>query len=750
MNVETNICRRGRWPRDRHPGVTALIARGYKVLLLAACISAHASDLLPPMTNGVPSEYAPRRAGAEVGADRRIHITQEGLYRITHAGLLAAGITNPVGSELRLFCRTQEVALAVSANGAWTTNDFAVFYGRPHDGYWTVTNTYWLGLGGTGLRMTQRNAAPQPGWPERTSHWATVRYEPDRLFIPSYRPQDGSFDHWVSHLLTNTPALTVTAATPNRVLSETGQVSVLYWGRSATSHETRFSLNSGLVQTSAYAGQTAHATNFMFSQSTLSNGANTIRLQQLLGSVDTAWLDSFEIRYAASNRVSGGRLSFDGAPISNNYSAAPWNTNEVPWLLDITRHDRPVRLINHVVESSGATGLVRWADFAFGTNRFWLASPTTLVDVAISTPVLFRDLTNTARRADYLFISHGALTTGAYALARHRTRDGLRSLMVPIESVYDEFSYGIKDARALKQFIGYAYHHWSAPPSYALLVGDGSFDPRNNFGIGSPRDFIPVYLDVGPSEYCVQDIWFGTVDGSDMLADVAIGRFPFATHAQVTSAVAKIVGFEQAASNAVWRKRALLVADANDGLINFKGSSETNVRPHLASLGFANTPAYLDDQGGNTALNRQIVTNSINSGALFVNYFGHGTPSLWATSFSTSHVAQLTNSVWPVFTVMTCDNGAFADPTNECMAELMLERTQRAASATISASALSVHAAAEHYADGFYLHFTNAPPRTRLAAAIESAQAELWLYSPNSQELLFYNLFGDPAQVVTP
>ena len=142
--------------------------------LLCLPLMARAGDLLPPMTNGVPSEYAPRRAGAEVGADRRILITNEALYRINYAALISAGITNPVGSELRLFCRTQEIALATTSEGVWGTNDFAVFYGWPHDGYWTTTNVYWLGVGGTGLRMTSRNAAPQSSWPERTFHWRTV------------------------------------------------------------------------------------------------------------------------------------------------------------------------------------------------------------------------------------------------------------------------------------------------------------------------------------------------------------------------------------------------------------------------------------------------------------------------------------------------------------------------------------------------------------------------------------------------
>lgn len=724
-------------------------------LLVLSAQFAQADDLLPAMTDGIPSEYTSRRAGAEVGADRRISIVREGLYRITYANLLSAGITNPLGSELRLFCRTQEIALATSNEGLWSSNDYAVFFGEPHDGYWTVTNTYWLGLGGSGLRMTSRNAAPQVGFQDRTSHWATVTYAPDNIFVPTYRSTDDSFDHWIAHNLFST-ATNLSLSTPCPLAGSTATVYLALWGRTSTNnynpdHETRLSLNGVSAQTSRYDGLEFYLATNWVPQSAMSNGANTVQLRQVFGSAtDIASLEWMSIVYEASNRVSAGVLQLSGFPGTNNFAASPWNTNESPWLLDITKLARPVRLANYELGGVGATGQVRWADYATGTNSYWLASPTTLVDVAISAPILFRDFTNTDRRFDYLLITDGNLSTGAYQLAKYRARDGMKTLIVPIESVYDEFSYGIKDARAIKQFIGYAYHHWSTAPRYAVLVGDGSFDPRNNWGIASPRDPIPVYLSAAPFEYCAQDNWFGTVDGSDFLPDVQIGRFPFTTQGQMTSAVAKIIGFENAATNASWRKKALLVADDNDGINNFKAASELDVKPHLTSLSFTLTTSYLDDQAGQTAINRAVVTNTINSGVWAVNYFGHGGPSLWGTGFDTGHVAQLQNTTWPFFTVMTCENGAFANPTNECMAEVILERNQRGASATLSASALSLQSAAEHYADGFYSHFSNNVPRLRIGDAISSGLLELWSFSPGSQELLFYNLFGDPAQVVRP
>lgn len=718
---------------------------------------ARADDLLPPMTLGIPAEFAPRRAGADVGADRQILVSQEGLYRITFSALAAAGISNPVGSQLRLFCRTQEIALAVSSEGLWSTNDYAVFYGWPHGGNWSITNVYWLGIGGTGLRMSFRNATPQPGWPERTTHWRTARYGPDRLFIPTYRPQDGGFDHWVAHLLTNMSSVTITVATPHRVLSQTGSVSLLYWGRSATNHATRFTINSGLVQTSSYAGQSSYTTNFLYPQTVLSNGANTIRFQQLLGDSDSAWVDWMELMYVASNVPIAGELAMEGMPISNNYVVSPWNTNEVPWLLDITKRGRPVLLTNFALQSSGSTGLIRWADFAFETNRFWIGSPTTLIDAVVSPPVLFSGFTSAARQADYLFITHPTLATGAYQLAKHRARDGMRTLIVPIDSVYNEFSYGIKDARAIKQFIGYAYHHWAAPPPrYVLLVGDGNFDPFNNYGVTNNTDLIPVWMGPAAFDYSAQDGWFATVDGSDYLRDVQIGRLPFSTHALVTGAITRLMSYENASTNATWRGKALYVADTNGPPNNFQTISDTHILTNLLKAGIAtNTRAYFN--GANSAAVLNTMTNVINgtnpNGPVFsVSYFGHGWNNDWAVGFNNGHVATMNNpGSQPIFTVWTCANGAFANPTNQSMAERLMERPfNRGASAVLSASALSVNEAARTLADGFFRSFTNAPPRHRLGDAIDAGCLNLFGFSTNSEELLFYNLFGDPAQVVRP
>jgi hypothetical protein len=76
-------------------------------------------------------------------------------------------------------------------------------------------------------------------------------------------------------------------------------------------------------------------------------------------------------------------------------------------------------------------------------------------------------------------------------LRQLRESQGLRVALIDIEDLYDEFSFGNKSPRAIKDFLASAKARWSRAPRFVLLVGDASFDPRNY--LGSRRDGLCAY-----------------------------------------------------------------------------------------------------------------------------------------------------------------------------------------------------------------------------------------------------------------
>jgi hypothetical protein len=52
----------------------------------------------------------------------------------------------------------------------------------------------------------------------------------------------------------------------------------------------------------------------------------------------------------------------------------------------------------------------------------------------------------------------------------------LKTRIFTTEQIYNEFSGGILDATAIRDFLKYAYENWNQKPVYVLLLGDGHFD----------------------------------------------------------------------------------------------------------------------------------------------------------------------------------------------------------------------------------------------------------------------------------
>ena len=158
---------------------------------------------------------------------------------------------------------------------------------------------------------------------------------------------------------------------------------------------------------------------------------------------------------------------------------------------------------------------------------------------------------------------------------RQNDRHGWIYRYVDVQQIYDQFSGGMKDPAALRQFL---YHYFLAHDLRAvLLVGDGNENAREA-GPSASRDLIPPSVHSGgydPYELLASDKWFVLYDliddGFDILLnypnrvnkgpDVLIGRWPVNDSAELNSMVSKVLAYEAPTSAETWRSRALFVAD---------------------------------------------------------------------------------------------------------------------------------------------------------------------------------------------
>ena len=77
---------------------------------------------------------------------------------------------------------------------------------------------------------------------------------------------------------------------------------------------------------------------------------------------------------------------------------------------------------------------------------------------------------------------------------------------------------------------------------YAVLAGKGTYDYNDYRGYGD--NLVPVILARTPEGLCAADRIFGDVTGNDGLPEIAIGRLPAVTNAELQAMIDKIKAYE--------------------------------------------------------------------------------------------------------------------------------------------------------------------------------------------------------------
>ena len=164
--------------------------------------------------------------------------------------------------------------------------------------------------------------------------------------------------------------------------------------------------------------------------------------------------------------------------------------------------------------------------------------------------------------------------------------------VVKAQDIYDEFSYGLKDTAAIRDFLSYAYANWNKTdhPTYVLLVGDATLDYRDDLGYFAEgkEDLLPTYIyQTNTLGNTPTDNWFVCVDGSDYLPDMIVGRFCVRTETDLRNITEKIKKYEQGGIS-IWAGNVVLAADDESLFENMSDALET-----LLPEGFSARKVYI-------------------------------------------------------------------------------------------------------------------------------------------------------------
>jgi hypothetical protein len=386
--------------------------------------------------------------------------------------------------------------------------------------------------------------------------------------------------------------------------------------------------------------------------------------------------------------------------------------------------------------------LAGWKDFLV-TTKDQMKTPAVL---EMDEP---SNLRGTGNLADYLIITAEDFSEEVKPLADFRTEGGLTTKVIKIQDIYDEFNGGIESPHAIKDFLIYAYQHWQKPaPTYVLLVGDASYDYKDNMGLGR-SNYVPTYLLVTPHlGETGSDNWYVLLDGEeDRLADMLIGRIPARTAEEVSTVINKTIAYEQTPLEAAagWAERAVFVADEDE--VDFEERTEEIA--DLLPQQYDTRKLYLNDYEDPLDLTTELV-DEINDGALIVNYVGHGGIELWANKeiLNTWDVQALQNeNRLPLVVSATCLNSYYLHPfPYESMAESFLMNASGGAVAVWSSTGMGDSGGQAALDRGLMEALFN-EDNIILGSAVHQAKMSLYQQSGDRYRDLLqtYTLFGDPA-----
>ena len=294
-----------------------------------------------------------------------------------------------------------------------------------------------------------------------------------------------------------------------------------------------------------------------------------------------------------------------------------------------------------------------------------------------------------APAADLVVVSHPRFMAQAHRLALlHELLDGLETLVVTDQQVYNEFSSGKQDPMAMRSLLRHMrQRHPEHAPRYLLLFGKATYDPRNLTGHSLPC--VVTYetefsFDDDGGSYCSDDMMGYLDDGesgsSTQGLDVSVGRLPAKNEAEATHIVDKIEAYMMrrdlgdGAAQGSWRNFVALLADDADpsrvGDTIFTHSSEVTAKRINASYTNINVERLYADayHQQNNAIGsfypelKHALTRRIDKGCLLLNYIGHGSVHYIGTEryVEPTDIAAYANvGRLPLLVTSTCSYGYY-------------------------------------------------------------------------------------------
>lgn len=661
----------------------------------------------------------------------RFEAPEEGIYKITRSQLSSFGIDantvdprtikiynngGKVLPELPSVPRPNDlvensILIVGEEDGRFDENDYILFYGRGTNFFdydvdgktikrfkhpYSKSNYYWITSGGTaGKRMNKK-----------TSLSVNYDYQQNTTVAFAYKEDDKinlgkSGRQWFGDDFSQTVLQRVYLNTLEaRIPTEPVKYNMRFVVGSSTNLTLTVSENGNQIYNENLAGfgSKKYRVGEDYSRSFTYSGNIPNDLSSLTFRINPAastsigYLDYFEIEYKRELKALNDFLIIFSNEVNGvvEYQLSNFSSSNIN-VFDVTNFS-DVKLVDNL-NISGGNCSFRFLESANQRSKYIAVesgkfkSPSNAVEIANS------NLRGESTGAEFIIISPKDFLDAANRLKNYKetqTVPSISTIVVEVEKIYNEFSGGLLDVSAIRDYIKYANDNWQIRPKYVLLFGKGTYDYKNIEGFGD--NYVPTWQSeeslilIFNSDSYTTDDFFARVVGDDNVIDLSIGRIPARSLSEMNNYIDKIIKYEKNSDKGTWRNLITLVSD--DGWTSSGDDTSLHTRPNeelsktffpqsfdFNKIYLAAYPPVITSGGRRKPEVNEKIISAINEGTVYLNYIGHGNPEVWTHEIvfeKTVSIPRLKNDRLFVLGTFTCDFGYFDIPNYQSGAEQLV------------------------------------------------------------------------------
>ena len=341
---------------------------------------------------------------------------------------------------------------------------------------------------------------------------------------------------------------------------------------------------------------------------------------------------------------------------------------------------------------------------------------------------------------DWLVITPNSFKSTLEPLVNYRQQQGLKTLVVDPQQLYDAFTGGFPDPAAFQSYFIALNQKFGNLPKYVLLVGDFSYEQKD---YQSSLEYIPsAWIQSDLIGETTSDMPLMDIDG-DKKPDLVIGRIPANDADQVKNWVEKVITAETSLT-ALMDRQIVAISDGQEMYFaeDAKSFADGFQKPFVATT----INIAKDQENANLLLMQKL-----NESVFLLAYFGHGSIDSWGKDkiLTVDDIHSLSEQkTIPIVVNLTCLTGYYIEPKQESLTEALLFKKGAGAIAVLAPTSLT----SAVYQAELRNQLITALQQTQNKhlgdvlmdswSAMDSESAPIW------EVMLTFGFFGDPAMIL--